>query len=139
VTFKIPERDRITRLIAAAMPGQAMKLASSPEDGRNGAFYLDGPCGKKLLCIASDGEEWEAAGLKGIPWEHVSVSTSSRPPNWEEMVFVKDLFWDAEDCVVQFHPPRSDYVNCHPYVLHLWRPIGVELPRPDSFAVGPRV
>jgi hypothetical protein len=56
-------------------------------------------------------------------WEHVSVSVpgNARCPTWEEMCFIKDTFWNDEDCVVQFHPPKSQYVNVHPYVLHLWR------------------
>ena len=57
----------------------------------------------------------------GNRWEHVSVSLPSRCPTWEEMAFIKALFWDDDDCVVQFHPPRSEYVNNHPYCLHLWR------------------
>lgn len=134
--FKVPERYRIT---PSNMPSpRAIPLASTSSAGLNGAFYMPGPCGLNLLCIASAGEDWEEAGLKGMPWEHVSVSTDRRIPNWTEMAFVKDLFWDEEDCVVQFHPPRSDYVNCHPNVLHLWRPVGMELPRPDSYAVGPK-
>lgn len=36
----------------------------------------------------------------------------------------KDIFWDEEECVVQFHPPRSQYVDTHPYCLHLWKKIG---------------
>lgn len=69
-------------------------------------------------------------------WEHVSISTQTRCPTWEEMCFVKDLFWDEEDCVVQYHPPKSDYINCHPRCLHLWRPIGLEIPRPPKILVG---
>jgi len=41
-------------------------------------------------------------------------------PSWEEMSYVKDLFWDAHECVVQFHPPKSVYVNINVNVLHLW-------------------
>lgn len=52
------------------------------------------------------------------------------------MCWLKDQFWDEEECVVQFHPPRSDYVNNHPFVLHLWKPLAVEMPRPPSIAVG---
>ena len=54
-------------------------------------------------------------------WEHVSVSLAHRVPRWEEMCAVKDLFWSEDECVVQFHPARKDYVNFHPYTLHLWR------------------
>ena len=67
-------------------------------------------------------------------WEHVSVSLRNRCPTWDEMCLVKDIFWRDDECVVQFHPPKSEYVNLHPYCLHLWKKIGeaVELP-PKSF------
>jgi hypothetical protein len=53
------------------------------------------------------------------------------------MCRAKDEFWGPEDEVVQYHPKRSEYVNCHPHVLHLWRPIGAALPLPPSYMVGP--
>lgn len=64
-------------------------------------------------------------------WEHVSVSLPDRCPTWEEMCFIKSLFWNEEDCVVQFHPPKSDYVNVAKNCLHLWKFKG-EMPRPPK-------
>jgi hypothetical protein len=96
-----------------------------------GSFRIPGPCGEDLLIIASPGDAHE-----GIPWEHVSVSTRHRVPYWKEMCFVKDLFWDEEDAVVQFHPPRSKYVNNCERCLHLWRPMNGEFPAPPEIAVG---
>ena len=63
-------------------------------------------------------------------WEHVSVSLLSlndktplkRCPKWDEMCYIKDLFFEDEEEVIQFHPKKSQYVNIHPYVLHLWKP-----------------
>jgi hypothetical protein len=72
----------------------------------------------------------------GEGWEHVSISTPTRCPTWEEMCRVKGWFWEPEDCVMQLHPPESNYVNCHPYCLHLWRPIEQEIPQPPSEFVG---
>jgi hypothetical protein len=40
------------------------------------------------------------------------------------MCFVKGLFWDDEDVAIQFHPAKSEYVNFHPFALHLWRKEG---------------
>lgn len=54
-------------------------------------------------------------------WDHVSVSLTNRCPNWEEMCFIKDLFFDEEETVIQFHPKKSRYVNIHPFCLHMWR------------------
>lgn len=101
--------------------------ASDASYGNNGAFRFPGASERAALnVIASDG-----AG-----WEHVSVSTRGRCPTWEEMCWVKDLFWDDEEVVVQYHPARSDYVKTHPYCLHLWKPVMGELPKPYVWMVG---
>ena len=80
-----------------------------------------------------------AKASDGRGYEHVSVSLHDRCPSWAEMCIVKDLFWGEDDCVVQFHPPKSEYVNLHPYCLHLWRKIGSEFETPPSLFVGPTV
>jgi hypothetical protein len=97
-----------------------------------GAFKLMGPCGAILAIIATDGDD---DGI-GKQWEHVSVSTKNRPPNWQEMNFVKDLFWRDEETVVQYHPPKSRWVNRHPHCLHLWRHKSVDYPLPPMLLVG---
>lgn len=103
-------------------------FASRTSDGPYGAFFVHGPCGCELKIVASGGEE--------TGWEHVSVSTPRRPPNWQEMCFVKSLFWEPEECVVQFHPPESQYVNNHPHCLHLWRSTMAPFPTPPAILVG---
>lgn len=56
-------------------------------------------------------------------WEHVSVELYARRlPTWEEMCYVKDMFWEDEEEVVQIHPKHSHYVNITE-ALHLWRPV----------------
>lgn len=112
---------------------EAGRLNGHRSWGAYGAFEVQGPCGERLKIIASGAD---ADDEKSEGWEHVSVSTRRRCPNWIEMSFVKDLFWDDEECVVEFHPPKSDYVNNHAYVLHLWRSNRVEFPRPPSILVG---
>jgi len=98
-----------------------------------GAFLLIDRA-QHLMVIATDGED--ERGHTG--WEHVSVSLQRRCPNWPEMCSVKDLFWLPEEAVVQYHPPRSDYVSHHPYTLHLWRPVALAIPLPPAWMVGPR-
>ena len=81
-----------------------------------------------------------SAGCDEIPisrsWEHVSCHkrfmNQRFVPSWNDMCKIKKLFWDDEDCVIQYHPPKSEYVNINPYVLHLWRPVGIEIPRPPK-------
>lgn len=107
--------------------------ASDSTYGNTGAFFIQGPKGARLKIIASDAKLPDSHG-----WEHVSVSCENRTPNWTEMCFVKDLFWAPEECVIQFHPPKNDYVNCHPFCLHLWRYVKQEFPMPPSILVGPK-
>ncbi len=114
--FHVPEKFRL----------RTGAMGSDESIGNNGMFIFKVAHGQTLRAIVSE----------GMGWEHVSVSRTDRCPTWPEMCQVKDLFWDEDDCVIQYHPPKSDYVNNHPYCLHLWRPIGIELPRPDSIFVG---
>lgn len=113
--FQVPERYRVV----------SGPLKSSVFDGNNGLFLIPYKL-RRLRCIASD----------GMGWEHVSVSTGlPRIPEWEEMCFIKATFWEDEDWVIQYHPAKSEYVNKHNLVLHLWKPQGIELPKPDKILV----
>lgn len=123
--MKVPEKYRFRNT--------SHPMGSTTESGNNGVFVI--PHNKIRHCyfqvIASDGEGWE----------HVSVILVSqknlkRCPTWQEMCYIKDLFWEDDKTVVQYHPPKSEYVNNHPHCLHLWRPVGIELPLPDSILVG---
>lgn len=97
--FKVPEKFRV----------KSGAMGSDESYGNNGAFIID-----DKYVIASDGEGWE----------HVSVSLENRTPNWDEMVFIKDMFWDKRALVIQLHPPKSEYINNHPFCLHMWRKAG---------------
>ena len=60
---------------------------------------------------------------KYCEWEHVSVSvlTADRTPKWNEMSYIKDLFFEEDEYVIQFHPAKKDYINFIGNCLHLWR------------------
>jgi len=86
--------------------------------------------GRSFLVIASN----------GCGWDHVSVSPCSQKrtvcPTWEEMSAIKDMFFEPEEAVVEYHPPKSEYVSNHPYCLHLWRPNdGRMIPMPPKVLV----
>ncbi len=112
--FHCPDKFRVTH------------PAYGPGDETNGLFEITLKHSQRVRVIASN----------GMGWEHVSVSRDDRCPTWEEMCQVKDLFWDEDDCVVQYHPPKSDYVNIHKNRQHLWRPRGVDMPRRPKLMVG---
>ena len=107
--------------------------ASDDSFGFTGKFVLPWGLRDAFLCVVSS---------DGGGWQHVSVSLVKSPqetPTWQMMCVVKDKFFEPEDCVVQFHPPASEYVNHHPGCLHLWRCIdGREQPRPPAEFVGPK-
>lgn len=100
---------------------------SKDSDGFNGEFFIT-VNGMMVRCIASDGEGWR----------HVSVSLVNTPhftPSWDIMCKVKELFWEPDAWVIQYHPPKTNNINIHPGCLHLWEPTGVELPKPDPLMV----
>lgn len=117
--FHVIETYRITR-------GQ---FGSDSTYGNNGAFSI-GRGRTRFAIIASDGEGWEHVSV------HCITEGKERTPTWSEMCFVKELFWDEQDCVIQYHPAKSEYVNMHKHTLHLWRPTNQIIPIPDKIMVG---
>lgn len=115
--MKVPEENRVT----------TGRFASTEEDGNNGLFAIKK--GKlKFSVIASD----------GMGWEHVSATiiNAQRCPTWREMCFIKDLFFNEDEVVVQYHPAKKDYINNHPYCLHLWKKVDSEFETPPTLMVG---
>jgi hypothetical protein len=66
-----------------------------------------------VICSARE----EADGKR---WMHVSCSRPSRMPDWEDLRLVKDTFIGRDRKAIQVLPAQSEYVNLHPYCLHLW-------------------
>lgn len=93
-------------------------------DEHNGAFQLKIK-GELYQIIASNGEGWE----------HVSISHRHKIPSWKTMCILKDMFFKEEETVMQLHPAKNDHINIHPNCLHLWRPIGKEIPLPKKWMV----
>lgn len=97
------------------------------DSGDDGARYeipiphqFTSKAGRYYTVIASWGEGWD----------HVSVSTPTRCLSWMEMEYIRRVFFEDHETVMQIHPPVSDYVNVHPYCLHLWRPQNQSIPTP---------
>jgi hypothetical protein len=146
MSFHVPESARDTT---------HPLLGSTAADGNNGAFHLESPePGWMLALICSDGTEPDTP--PDGEWEHVSVHAyrarqsdvvgllgraesvpKMRTPTWKEMAFVKGICWDDEDVVMQLHPRKSQYINYHPFTLHLWRPRRATIPEPPAMLVGP--
>lgn len=88
--FHVPEKYRLV----------TGRMGSNANFGNNGAFVIPSPIseGRKFVIIASD----------GMGWEHVSIHCERKneqfTPYWDEMCFIKDLFWDDEDVVINCIP-----------------------------------
>lgn len=95
-------------------------MGTNSEWGNNGVFQIPTSSGFVLTCIVSDGGGWE----------HVSIEAPGRTPTWEEMDFIKGLFWMESEIAIQYHVSDARKINVHPYVLHLWRPTGERVPQP---------
>jgi hypothetical protein len=93
-------------------------------DDFGGAFEV--PCGViTLRVIASNGEDWD----------HVSISVKGRCPTWQEMEYVKRMFFKPNETAMQLHVKPDDHISVHPFVLHLWRPHKLAIPLPPKIMV----
>ena len=116
MAFHVPEAQRVV----------TGPMRSSQKEGNNGVFMLRR--GSRRYCvIASD----------GMGWDHVSVHIDGerRCPRWDEMCWLKDIFWDETDAVIQIHPAKANHVNNHEFTLHLWRCTSTEQPLPPVHCV----
>jgi len=93
-------------------------------DHEGGYFYIP-ERGLRVICSNGGG------------WDHVSVSLADRCPSWDEMEFIKRLFFKDDEVVIQIHPALKNYKNAMPYCLHLWRPQKEEIPLPPTWMIAP--
>lgn len=103
------------------------RVARTEMDGGAGIFIKGSLKGATLI--------WSYAG----GWEHVSICPKNRTPGWDEMCMLKDMFWNEDETVIQYHTAKSNYVNNMKNCLHLWKPIERffgKLPLPPGIMVG---
>lgn len=99
-----------------------VRVRDSFSNAKRGYFRLDG---KVLTFIL------EAECIDNELWLHLSIKPQNRKslPTWDELRWAKDYFL-GDRKAIQVLPPRSEYVNLDPYVLHLYAPIERD-PLPD--------
>lgn len=120
--MKVPERIERWRLLNNSGCPYVSKYGD-----QYGVFVLPGPHARELRIIVAPTDQ---------EWQHVSVSIDGKKlPSWNEMCWVKDLFWEPNETVVQFHPDERESVNNYE-VLHLWRNQNTGHELPPSILVG---
>lgn len=92
--------------------------------------------GNGVFEVKIDGKTYNIIASNGGGWEHVSVSNEKHTPSWKVMSKVKDLFFNDDETVVQFHPPKAEYVNIHQNCLHLWRSLEEDIKTPPTIFLG---
>jgi len=70
---------------------------------------------KGLLVLAD-----YAAKMDGKLWYHVSYSRRGKLPDYGDSELVKRLFVGENRWAISVWAERTNHVNIHPYVLHLW-------------------
>lgn len=107
--------------------GRITGSETGDDGGRGWVLCLDRKHPNHLAVVV-----WSTGG----GWDHVSVSWRKRCPTWEEMCEIKKIFFHPEEICVEYHPPESEYVNQHPYCLHMWRYQQPGMPMPPAWMVG---
>lgn len=59
--------------------------------------------------VTKDGGKW-----------HLSISHKNRLPTYEELKDARYRFCPDVKYMAQIFPPKEEFVNIHPYCLHLW-------------------
>ena len=93
------------------------------------AYYTDPVTRKRYWCKFT----------KAFGWEHLAITPQpqrNKVPEWDVMCKVKDIFWDEEECCVEYHPRKSQYINNNEVCLHIWKPLNIELPEPPTILLG---
>jgi hypothetical protein len=72
---------------------------------KQGAFRM----GRCLVLVTIDGGKY-----------HLSISTEKEIPTYEELKQARYQFIPDDAFMAQIFPPKSDFVNAHPYCLHLF-------------------
>lgn len=81
---------------------------------REGVFNtLDGG----RVIVSKDGGLW-----------HLSMSYPGKIPSYEQLKSARYKYLPDDILVAQLFPPSKDFVNLHPYVLHLWQLKPEEVP-----------
>ncbi len=92
------------------------------------------PAGWRKLESGYDGAVFEYSGIRGYmtvilstarerdgrKWLHVSVAHPEKIPSWDTLKTVKTIFIGRNRVALQVLPSETEYVNHHPFCLHLF-------------------
>ena len=100
-----------------------MKTTDEIKQDKHVIAYAKAIFGFDAFVVKAMGNEFNVVASIEPNQEHISITLihKKRIPTWEEMKAIKDIFFfDEEECY-QVFPKKSEYVNLHPYCMHIWR------------------
>jgi len=126
-----PEKYRITEGL----------MATNESYGLKGVWVFPYPLKAKkpkikLQVISSDVMDWDHVSVVANLISSRGQKKGQAQPTWEQMCFIKSMFWSDEEEVMQLHPKKENHINNHPNCLHLWRPQKGTIPMPPKKMVG---
>ncbi len=105
------------------------------EDERR-IYGINGDSGNGFFKVHVNGRSFKVIASTDEEWEHVIVSLWSVrgkiSPGWEDMNIIKKMFFDPGEQVVQYDPINMEYIQKHPYCIHLWRATRENIPSPPT-------
>ncbi len=72
-------------------------------------------------------------GISFPEWEHLSVSTSKRFLTNEEIHFIKDIFFNDDEIVIQIYSKNNIVKSKKNYCIHLWKLKTEDIPLPPMY------
>ncbi len=72
---------------------------------KEGSFKM----GRCIVIVSKDNGKW-----------HLSISCKNNQPSYKEIKEARYRFLPDDITVAQIFPPKSEFVNLHPYCHHLW-------------------
>lgn len=114
---------------AAHLPEMQIRAAALPDslqlkDGRVLTYHSPMAGGKAYRCV--DGMA-VVATFDPSPHGtllHLSASYAKRLPRWRDLTLLRDAFFPPDVDVIQVLPRAGEYVNAHPFCLHLFQAPG---------------
>ena len=64
-----------------------------------------------LISTVTETAKISAINFKDSDFEHVMLNPQNRLPTYEEMVSLKEIFWEQGEVTMQVHPAKSEYIN----------------------------
>ena len=109
--------ERVYRITAPSGWRDEGNFIHSPEC--SAAVYRNRTVGLLVLLSSATMDD-------GGVWIHCSLSRKSRLPSWDDMKRVKDAFFGEDSEAFHVLPKKDDYINLHPFCMHLWTPAETE-------------